>query len=217
MKIDTKGDAYGMALQHVLTGVYLSELCLIGLFGVRKAPGPTVLMVILLVLTIFYHAILNRVVKPLERALPHALRQEDEEAPLIDGEGSEAHEPGLPKIAPSWVPSTIIEVFERFLLPDSDSQSSLKEWFEDEDASEPQPSEDQLASAYVNPVLTSKTPKLWLVRDDLGVSKKQIQENDSAGITSTDDGAELDAKNNVTWDRRDGGSNVPIFKEGVQY
>ena len=47
-KVDTKGEAYKRALQHIPTGIYIAELCLIGLFGLRKAGAQTALMVVLL-------------------------------------------------------------------------------------------------------------------------------------------------------------------------
>ncbi|KAF2098929.1 DUF221-domain-containing protein [Rhizodiscina lignyota] len=226
-KIDTKGDAYATAFQHIFTGVYLSELCLIGLFSVRKAPGPSIMMVVLLILTILYHVTLNRLLKPIERLLPPHLRQEDEEAPLVDGDEYTAdvhpdqgttQASNIKRRAPGWIPSAVFDVLERLLLPDVNSHRVLKTWFEDPDAlDEAHPNEDQLANAYVNPVLTSKMPKLWLVRDSAEISKREIDENEKAGISTTDEGAELDNKNHVVWDRRNGGSDIPIFKETVKY
>lgn len=226
-KIDTRGESYGTALQHVLSGVYLSEICLLGLFSIQQAPGPSVMVGVLLILTIFYHLTLNRVLKPVEQILPRTLRQEDEEAPLIDSDehtadasmGDTAAEvPHIRSQAPNWVPSTILHLAERLFLPDANSHRALRTWFEDPDASDPpQPSVEQLANAYRNPALTSKIPKLWLVRDELKISAREIDENEKSNISTTDDGAELDDKNHIVWDMRNGGSDVPIFKAPVIY
>lgn len=82
MTVDTKGDAYGRAMQHLATGVYLSELCLIGLMAARGAQGPTALMVLLLILTIIYQTYLNMVLTPLTNTLSDELMAEHEEEAL---------------------------------------------------------------------------------------------------------------------------------------
>jgi hypothetical protein len=38
--IDTKGLMYPLALQHLLVGVYLGEICMIGLFSISTPSGP---------------------------------------------------------------------------------------------------------------------------------------------------------------------------------
>lgn len=221
-KIDTKGEAYALALQHISTGVYLSELCLIGLFGVRKAVGPSIMMVVLLVITIFYHLGMNRLLKPVEKYLPRPLQQEDEEAPLVNGDTGndddrETLMARMRRNAPGWVPRPVLDVLERFVFPDVNAQRDMLSWFEEDSSDILQPSEDQLKNAYVNPALTSKTPKLWLTRDDAGISKKEIEQNEKAGISSTDAGAEVDDKNHIVWDMRDGCTRVPAFKKPVKY
>ncbi|KAG9778889.1 putative membrane protein C24H6.13 [Exophiala dermatitidis] len=80
--IDTKGLVYAKALQHTLVGCYLSVLCLIGLFGIRAAPGPLVLMVVLLVIMVLYHISMTSAVDPLLHYLPRSL--EIEEAALLE-------------------------------------------------------------------------------------------------------------------------------------
>ncbi len=92
--IDTKGASYAMALQQLTTGVYLAELCLIGLFAIRLrhnpvAAGPLALMIILLAATILYHYSMKRALDPLLQMLPHNLLTESEvpyDASLADAE-----------------------------------------------------------------------------------------------------------------------------------
>jgi hypothetical protein len=69
--VSTRGESYGRALMQLTTGIYLSELCLIGLFGIgtgntTASIGPLVLMVVLLVATILWHIWLKRKVKKLD-------------------------------------------------------------------------------------------------------------------------------------------------------
>jgi calcium permeable stress-gated cation channel len=225
-KVDSKGACYAKALQHLLTGVYLSELCLIGLFGVRNAPGPSTLMIILLVLTSLYHAMINRVLKAVDANF--AIDEEGETVPLLDAEeGSVSHsrihvstvrskEIGLQGL-PDYVSGPIADFVESYI---ASSRRTAKSWLTDplarEDDSEVNYTDEEMKSAYLNPALTSKMPKLWLVRDEVGVSKHEIEENETAGIPSTDEAAFLDEKNRIRW-AQDDFSKVPVFKKPPKY
>src|SRR6195952_1987565 len=77
-KIDTKGLIYPRALQQLLTGVYLGEICLIGLFGIAATPGPLICMIAFLIFTILYHFSLNAALDPLLYSLPRSLEAEQE-------------------------------------------------------------------------------------------------------------------------------------------
>jgi len=95
----------------------------------------------------------------------------------------------------------------------------MKAWLassHDDEEDPPQYSDEELRTAYLNPVFTSKTPKVWLARDEMGVSKQEVRENEAMGIPATDEGAWLDEKNRVRWDE-EGFRNVPIFKVPVKY
>lgn len=69
-KLETKGDCHARALQQILTGVYVAELCLIGLFGALNAKGPSAVMTIFLILTALQHYTVNRYLGPLEAHVP---------------------------------------------------------------------------------------------------------------------------------------------------
>lgn len=68
--VSTHGAAYPRALQHLMVGVYLGELCLLGLFGIKVAIGPLVIVGVLTMATIIYHALLNRAIAPLLKYVP---------------------------------------------------------------------------------------------------------------------------------------------------
>jgi len=70
VKLEMKGECHGRAMQQMLVGVYVSELCLIGLFGARNATGPSILMTIFFVLTILHHVLVNKYMAPLENYMP---------------------------------------------------------------------------------------------------------------------------------------------------
>lgn len=72
-EIDTHGLLYPHALKQTLTGVYMAEICLFGLFGLQSAFGPVVIMAGLLIFTCLIHLSLNDALGPLLYNLPKTL------------------------------------------------------------------------------------------------------------------------------------------------
>ena len=69
--VSTQGASYTRALLQLTTGIYISELCLIGLFGIgigntTMSIGPLVLMVVFLVATILWQIWLMRKIHKME-------------------------------------------------------------------------------------------------------------------------------------------------------
>ncbi|KAF3047621.1 hypothetical protein E8E12_010948 [Didymella heteroderae] len=67
-RIDTKGGFYARALEQLMVGVYLGELCLLGLFGLNignsvVSAGPTVMQGILILTTNVFHIFMKRKLK----------------------------------------------------------------------------------------------------------------------------------------------------------
>jgi calcium permeable stress-gated cation channel len=75
-EVDTRGLLYPRALKQILIGVYLAEICLVGLFGLRGAGGPVILILILLVFTVLIHFSLTEALGPLLFNLPKTLAVE---------------------------------------------------------------------------------------------------------------------------------------------
>lgn len=65
-KIDMKGESYPIALHQLLGGVYLSTICLAGLFGISKSWGPLALMIVFLVFIILFQFLVGHALRPLE-------------------------------------------------------------------------------------------------------------------------------------------------------
>lgn len=232
-KIDTKGHCYTLSLQHMLTGVYIAELCLIGLFSLRGAFGPTVLLGILFIVTIIFNVLTNRHFAPLEQYLPADLaldgssNEEDEEAPLLSSaeegqsdaiqrENSRIHQiSSAVRISPK-VTGPLARFFEPHVFT---SHKAMKQWLQDGDFDEddvPEYSDEDIRKAYLHPAYTSQTPVIWLAKDDMGVSKKEIQENEKKELRSSDEGAWLDKEGNLKWSVDDF-ERVPIFKKTKQW
>ncbi|GAW13764.1 hypothetical protein ANO14919_031530 [Xylariales sp. No.14919] len=218
-KIDTKGQAYTLALRQLLTGVYIAELVLIGLFGLRKAKGPVVMAVMLLIVTILYSVLMNRYLSPLEKLLPTDLassaERDDETTPLLSSmeEGR-----GARSIAEDSVKCTA-----RFSNPRAfTSDNFMKSWvrgekdYDMEDHEVPEYTEKELERAYLHPALTSPTPLIWMARDAVGASKNEVQETEECGLKASDEGAWLDGSRIVRWDVGDF-EKVPVWKKVVKY
>ncbi|KAJ4992689.1 duf221 domain-containing protein [Stagonosporopsis vannaccii] len=232
-KIDTKGHSYTLSLQQMLTGVYIAELCLIGLFSLRGALGPTVLLGILFIVTIIFNVLTNRHFEPLEQYLPADLAldgssdENDEEAPLLSSaeEGQtdaiERENSRIDRISSTVrisprVTGSLARFFEPHIFA---SHGAMKSWLRDGDFDEdyvPQYSDEDIRKAYLHPAYTSQTPVIWLAKDDMGVSKKEIQENENKELKSSDEGAWIDKDGNLKWSVDDFG-RVPIFKKIKQW
>ena len=94
-QIDTRGLIYPRALKQLFTGVYLAEICMIGLFGASVAIGPLVLMVVFLIFTVLFHISLNSALNPLLYNLPQSILAE-EESRRLDTEAARGVDGGQP-------------------------------------------------------------------------------------------------------------------------
>ncbi|KAK3646643.1 hypothetical protein LTR56_008407 [Elasticomyces elasticus] len=221
-KVDTKGEAYKRALQQIPTGVYLAELCLIGLMSASGATVQTGLMIVLLVLTAVINFLLDRMLKPLELYLGVDIWQKLE-VPLLAEEdnidpndeaalhaASHARRLGL-KVLPNPAPRILSDLFDGII---SAARRQAQDWLTDptargEDA-EPL-KDDEMENVYLAPAFTSKTPKLWIAGDPVGVAKQEIEADKAAGITTTDEAAEIDEDGQLHWDHDF--DHIPVHKK----
>ena len=88
--IDTKGLCYPRALQHITIGIYIAIVLMIGLFAVSEAPGPTILMVVYLIVSILFHISMSNAVGPLIDTLPRTMEVEEENLMLMEENGQAA-------------------------------------------------------------------------------------------------------------------------------
>lgn len=220
--ITTQGANYPRALQHLLVGVYISLLCLIGLLAIETgsesaAAGPLIIVIILLVVIILGHVSLRSTLKPLTKNLPrdllyastrkmgvdsqlengqngthpHAMLGQNEST-MSDGDrkemaqarqetvlNSSKHQPGMKGmllriIHPSWLPP----LAPHLSVPGPDYHDDVRR------------------EAYLHPAITSPTPLLWIVHDEMGVSARE-KELSGKVIGVTDQGAFWTEKNKL--------------------
>jgi len=221
-KIDTKGLIYPRALQQLLTGVYLAEICMIGLFAIAKAYGPLVITVFLVVFSVLFHMSMNAALDPLLYSLPKSLEAEEEFllSELENGshDGNEKTTSngtdGIPPAAHAK-PNMISKFLKPHIFTDYLTLRRLVP-HNLADVSNLYTPETE-ANAYYPPCIASATPLLWIPRDPAGVSVQEIAHT-SKVIPITDEGATLNDKGKIEWDA-DGatGSRPPIWEEKIYY
>jgi hypothetical protein len=232
--IDTHGLIYPRALKQLFAGVYIAEICMVGMFAVSKSPGPAVLMVVFLIFTLLFHLTMAKALDPLLYSLPRTLAIEEEliqaRAGATDGtavEDAEVKNGGnrgakkmLGKIVPGGGEARAEKrgnFFTKFLKPwNYADYATLRELVPQGEAMDSlYRYEDEVeANAYWPPSATSPTPVLWIPEDRLGVSKYEIMHTDKV-IPMSDEGCTLDEKNKIQWDTE--GARPPIWNEKVYY
>lgn len=85
-QIDTRGLIYPRALKQLMTGVYLSEVCMIGLYGASVAPIQLALQIVFLVFTVLFHIGVVNALDPLLYNMPQSLLAEEEARRIGDVE-----------------------------------------------------------------------------------------------------------------------------------
>lgn len=220
--VDTKGRIYPRALQQIFVGLYIAEVCLIGLFAIatgqsRGALGPLILMILMLIFTALYNVALKSALDPLLTYLPKSLDAEErsiieQERNGANGEHADGEKGALANVeghAPHKKPNMIT----KFLRPDIYTDYHTMRRLVPKDVAIEYTREGE-AEAYFHPSVTNRTPLLWIPRDPVGMSTREVAES-SRIIPITDEGAYLDEKNKVVWDAQDG--RPPIYSEKIYY
>ena len=192
IEIDTKGLVYPRALQHLLTGVYLAEICMIGLFAIKGAIGPVILMVIFGIGTALAHISLNEALAPLNTFLPRSLDAEEEMLQDKEDAINEINEQRRSRSIAFW----------RWFHPNVYKDYAALRRKVRRNVSEVSYTSEELRTAYFEPCIASPAPTLWIPRDEWGFSRHEIQETDPI-IRITDKGAHLNENNKIFWDKYD--------------
>lgn len=232
INIDTKGLVYPRALQQLFVGLYIAEVCLIGLFAIQLgsegALGPFILMIVLLIFTFLYHASLNAALDPLLKYLPKSLQEEERrllaaESDLPPEERADAPTNGYEKAGATEngagkdlrVPHEKPSMLKKFLRPDvytdyPTMRRMVPRYFADPDALyAPEVERD----AFFHPSVTSEPPMLWIPRDAAGCSRQEVQDTGKI-IAITDTAAHFDEKNKIIWDPE---AEVPIAEPKIYF
>lgn len=227
-QIDTRGLIYPRALKQLFCGIYVAEICMVGMFAISKSPGPAVLMGIFLVFTIVFNVTMSSALDPLLYNLPRSLQIEEElmqrsdinsdaeNGNVTNGAGTSN---GIHKLVPGgtdgvqkkgnifmkWLKPWIYADYATFrkLVPQEDQVGITRSYTDEVEA-----------NAYFPPSVTSSTPILWIPEDPAGVSKQEIALTNKV-IAISDEGCTLDEKNKIQWDTE--GARPPIWEEKIYY
>jgi len=112
--LDTKGLVYPRALMQLMFGLYLAEICLIGLFSLQSAFGPVLLMLIFLVFTALVHMSLSDAVSPLLYNLPRTLALDDKDLAGDDEPAAETGQGAAPGSAGQGAAAEYYDMEEGF-------------------------------------------------------------------------------------------------------
>lgn len=239
-KIDTKGAFYARALEQIMVGVYLGELCILGLFGIGvgsrlSAIGPVVLQVILIATTIAFHILVKIKLKPLTKYLPledpfdgkERDRCEDgrrSEQGLVDNvpEDPEMKDhDAIGHLSARANEQTSEPFYKRiFTLKQptvSQITASMAPHFRQ---SVPAYTQQEVLEAYMHPALTQPEPVIWLAQDPAGISSREVQEMEKGvgqyGVEVTDRGARMNEKGKVEWvDEK--ATDAPLWERKIMY
>ncbi|KAK4182390.1 hypothetical protein QBC35DRAFT_173186 [Podospora australis] len=123
---DTKGLFYPQALMHLLFGLYVAEICLVGLFALKKAIGPLLLIMLFLIFTCLVHVSLSSALSPLLYNLPRTLALEKDTGEQIaqdetpeESTGNNASHPQTGGLAASYYDTSEDFSMEDSTLPPS--------------------------------------------------------------------------------------------------
>jgi hypothetical protein len=244
-EIDTRGLIYPRALKQLFTGVYLAEICMIGLFGASVAIGPLVLMVIFLIFTVLFHISLNSALNPLLYSLPQTLLAEEESRRALDTEaarGVDGGQPGYNGVnnghhnnGISHLPSadsTTKDIREAQTVHTSAGKKPnflvkfLKPWVYSDyvalRALVPQDVmdynnlySDEVSHNAYYPPTVTSPTPLLWIPSDPAGISKQEVAHTSKVIPITDEGCELNEKGKLVWDRES--TRPPVWEEKVDY
>jgi hypothetical protein len=180
---------------------------MIGLFAIRGAIGPLIIMALFTILTVLAHMSLNEALAPLYTFLPRTLDTE-EEAQQSKEEDAEAAQALLHHPRSRWAAAW--KWFHPNLYRD---YAALRRKVR-RDTVEIKYSEEESRNAYFEPWIRARTPTLWIPRDKWGFSQNEVLETDPS-IPITDEGAHLDERNKIVWDKFD--PTLPLWELKVLY
>jgi len=220
--VDTKGAAYALALQHLTIGIYIGEICLAGLFGINKSWPHLGLMLFFILVTAIWQITMNAALKPQQKYLPDDLSNQTSLFMTTDHKSYDFKKAGAPPTEASMTDTSKLtskkaSIFSKLFDPSKfKSHSQVKSLVPDYPP--PQYTPEEEAEAYYDPALTTPVPRLWIVRDSMGISQREVKDS-SAVVEISDAYASFNEKGKVVWEYQNQGrlADAPIWEKRVDY
>ncbi|KAI0022718.1 hypothetical protein F4780DRAFT_777471 [Xylariomycetidae sp. FL0641] len=218
-QVDTRGLIYPRALKQLFAGIYIAELCMIGIFATSVAIGPLILMIVFLVFTALFNITMNSAIDPLLYNLPRTLGVEEEYMRETSAAMKIGDHNGVDKAEAVTSSSTTGKkagVLSKFLKPWQHCDYATMRKLVPHDALDVDHlyTDEVEQDAYYPPSVTSPTPLLWIPEDPLGISKQEVHETGKV-IPITDEGCTLNDKNKLEWDTES--VRPPVWEEKIYY
>ncbi|KAH7922752.1 DUF221-domain-containing protein [Leucogyrophana mollusca] len=209
---DTGGLFFPKAIQHIFVGLYVQQVCLCALFFLAEDENKKhssvpegALMVVLIVFTAAYQAIISNSFGPLIHALPLSLADktfkdpdpttDDHDASRIDagGAGSKAGEKHR-SVGTDESASPISPVDKKHgsTSSEGDAEAGPAEYMH-------VPGE-HIDYGFAHPATSRPQRIVWIPNDDLGLGREEVAANRGAGVLASTEGATMDAKKQVSID-----------------
>lgn len=223
---DTGGLFFPKAIQHTFVGLYIQQICLAALFFL--APGGKIeggLTIALIIITAFFHTILNNSYGPLIHSLPLTLAhksygmphngENDEEIGGDDGDDFGGDEEASPVKESNGQQTIAVTAGKRLARPEDDITSgkplppSSSVLAEVQHNQGPGPSADYGASVPVegkrnegptdfnHPASVEPQRIVWLPQDPLGLGDIEARELNAKGVEASTENATMDPKGTV--------------------
>jgi hypothetical protein len=232
-----RGIYYCRSILQTFTGLYLAEICLLGLFVLAKTWGPVALQAILLGVTIFVHYHLNKAFGPLLHRLPRSLLHDSDRRGLLatvavtslDKPRHHSHSPietteTAHTAESSRKASPRGGAFVRYFLPHRFLTPSVmcREVLSAPVFNEPAPclSNEEESVAYRDPCVVAPNPVVWLPRDPWGLSAKQTGILREREVNASHDGTWFKinhAKNKISFEFAPAAADIPAWEEPIKY
>lgn len=211
--IDTRGLIYPRALKQLLVGVYLSQVCMIGLYAASVAIIQLVLQIIFLVFTVLFHISIVNALDPMLYNMPQSLLSEEANRlpGLVVGNDGKLAAPAVPaghlEANGSYTGSVDGSqptggMLQRYLKPwKFDSYAHMRTLLpNDADRVDyaAQYTPEIQRTAYLPPSAGAQAPLLWIPQDEAGVSNQEIAQTTTIEMTNV--GSSLNEKGKVNWD-----------------
>ena len=212
---DTGGLFFPKSVQHIFTGMYISQICLAALFFLARDSEDKnvgipegVLMVILIVITIAYHIMINTSYDPLCEALPLTLAgkthdNDREDQPLIHEQTIDSNNEQIRESSDGSVPlSELGKSMGKSSSNPSDEkqQSRLNSISEGKVISEgetPPPPFSDLGVSFTHPSLCEPQRTIWAAKDKFGIADEIIDRLQQDKVKATDENAWYNEKDKI--------------------
>jgi hypothetical protein len=175
--IDTYGKVFPRAIWQTMTGLYILEVCLAGIMGIKEAWPQFALMIVTIPVTALYQIFLQW---KLRKALLYV------NATALLPESAQVHD-NATEAKKSSTSDPVTQPSSAEKIPDEATLGT------------PKGSHEIPHTEYQHPAVSAPTPIVWLPKDGLGISDEEVADMTEKGIKASNGGATMSDKVKLAW------------------